>query len=111
MIAEEVHGAVSVLTPNSPLIAEHAKELGASLEGALKHGLPMVVLDLSSVALMDSAGLEALLDAHDAVRSRGGNIKLAGPTPLVEDILTTTGVGQRFELFANSKSAVGSYSK
>ena len=111
MIAVETHGAVTVLTPDSPINTEHAEDLGATLEGSLKQGLPMIVLDLSGVALMDSTGLEALLNAHDAVRSRGGNMKLAGPTPLVEDILTATGVGQRFELFANSKSAVGSFSK
>ena len=111
MISAESQGAVTVLTPDTPITGEHAEELSIAVEKRLSAGLPMMVLDLSGVAMLDSAGLEAVLDARDAVRSRGGLIKLAGPTPLVEDILAATGVGDQFEQFDNSKAAVGSFAR
>ncbi|MEM8865633.1 MAG: STAS domain-containing protein [Planctomycetota bacterium] len=111
MITTEKQGAVTVLTPEMPLVNENAEQLGAALEDRLHGGLPMIVLDLSAVPLIDSLGLTAVLDARDAIRERGGLIKLAGPTPLVSDALLATGVGEHFEVFNNAKLAVGSFAR
>ncbi|MEM6330169.1 MAG: STAS domain-containing protein [Planctomycetota bacterium] len=111
MITVETQGAVTVLTPDVPLNAEAAEPLLAALHAPASPGLPQVVLDLSGVAIIDSAGLEAVLDARAEVRGRGGVIKLAGARPLVADILVATGVGDTFEMLGSTKAAVGSFSR
>ncbi|MEM9186473.1 MAG: STAS domain-containing protein [Planctomycetota bacterium] len=111
MIATEKQGAVTVVTPDTPIVGERAEDLVASVDAELKRGLPMVVLDLAAVPLIDSLGLGALLDAREATRARGGLIKLAGATSLVADILEATGVGEHFEKYENAKAAVGSFAR
>jgi len=111
VIRVETQGAVDVLQVDGTLNAEQTTELAAALEQVTKAGAPMVVCDLSEVQLIDSAGLEWLLDAADEISLGGGTMKLAGTTPLVADILRVSGVGQRFEMFDNVKSGVGSFSR
>jgi anti-anti-sigma factor len=109
MFAVKSQGAVEVVVPNVPLKGEYVDELRETVEQCLAEGIPMLVLNLHDVALMDSAGLEALLDVRDTVEKRGGTVKLASPTPLSQDILRVSGVGQQFEVFADEKSAVRSF--
>lgn len=111
MIRIETQGAVDVLHCDGTLNADKAPDLNAALEQVTQAGAPMVVCDLSRVQLVDSDGLEWLLDAADEVTNNGGTMKLAGPTPLVADILRLTGVGKRFEIFDTAKAGIGSFSR
>lgn len=111
MIHVETQGAVDVVRIDGILNADKVSELSGAWEKIASSGAPMVVGDLSGVQLVDSDGLEWLLDAMDLVAYRGGAMKLAGVTPLVADILRLTGVGERFEIFDNAKSGVGSFAR
>ena len=111
MLCVDSQGAVDVVKPMGPLNIENASGLLDTVTGGLSDGLPMVVLDLSEVALFDSAGLEALIDAQDATQMKGGTIKLASLNPLCQEILRITQIDQRFELFPDAKTAVGSFVK
>jgi anti-anti-sigma factor len=84
-------------------------ELAGVLEICLKRGQPRLVLDLQGVALMDSAGLELLLDTHDDCQRMGGAMKLANPGALCGEVLKMTGVGARFEVFGDTGSAIRSF--
>ncbi|WP_425397164.1 STAS domain-containing protein [Aeoliella sp.] len=111
MIHTETQGAVDVVKVDGTLNAEKIGELAQTLERLTKAGAPMVVCDLAHTQLVDSDGLEWLLDASDQVASCGGTIKLSGLSPLVADILRLTGVAERFEIFETAKAGVGSFSR
>ncbi|QDU54775.1 STAS domain-containing protein [Aeoliella mucimassa] len=111
MIRCETQGAVDVLCLEGTLNAEQAAELATTIEPVAAAGAPMVVLDLTNVQLVDSAGLESLLDCCDLINHVGGSIKLASPSPLVADVLRLTGVEKRFEIFDNAKAGVGSFAR
>ncbi len=64
-------GAVDVGQLSGPLDHENADRLVETVQSGLAEGQPMVVLDMSDVPLMDSAGLDALMDVHDAVHLKG----------------------------------------
>lgn len=68
-------------------------------------------MDLEKVSLIDSAGLELLLDYQDHCTQRGGVMKLTTPTPLCRDILNVTDVVARFEVHQDTLSAVGSFAQ
>lgn len=104
-------GAVSILRGNDPINHQQIKPLTDLFEQCLVAGQPLVVLDLEKVPLIDSAGLELLLDCQDRCLARGGVMKLAAPTPLCRDILTVTDVLSRFEVHQDSLSAVGSFAQ
>jgi anti-anti-sigma factor len=109
MIRVETHGAVNVITPNVPINHEHAAELVQTLTADRTAGKPMLVLNMSEVTLLDSAGLEALLDSQEAVQDRGGTVKLAALSPLCREILRIAAVDRHFEAYRDVKSAVGSF--
>lgn len=109
MFAVKSQGAVEVIVPNVPLKGEYVDELRETVQHCVGDGIPMLVLNLHDVPLLDSAGLESLLDAQDVVERRGGTVKLASATPLCEDILRVSGIGQQFEVFSDEKSAVRSF--
>lgn len=111
MIRIETQGAVDVLTIDGTLNAEKTGELSKTLDQVTMAGAPMVVCDMAHTQLIDSDGLEWLLNACDQVAACGGAMKLSGLTPLVADILRLTGVAERFEIFETAKAGVGSFSR
>ena len=64
---------------------------------------------MEKIPLVDSCGLELLLEVREHCRSRSGAVRLAAPNPLCREILSATGVGDDFEIYDDVLSAVGSY--
>ena len=109
MLQIESQGAVDVVMPKFALNHEHVESLRTAVAGRSLAGQPMLVIDMSQVPLIDSAGLETLLDIQQTLRESSGTLKLAGLTQLCEDILRVTGLADRFETYAETKAAVGSF--
>jgi len=109
MYQKKLQGAVQVIDGSEPLSADHVDEVSGLFEACLTDGQPMVVFDLAKVPLLDSTGLELLLDVQENYQQRGGALKLAAANHLCNDILTATGVGDRFEIYHNVTDAVGSF--
>jgi len=107
MFERLTQGAVDLVRGDDPINAEHVEELARLFQES--RGQPFVVLDLEKVPLVDSAGLELLLDYRESFQQLGGALKLAAANPLCEDILSITGVGAGFEIFREPLSALGSF--
>ena len=111
MFSVESQGAVDVVSAEGPLNQENAPELIETIEQGLSSGQPMVVLNMQEVPLLDSAGLEALVETQQSAQLRGGRIKLAALTKLCQEILRITQVDEMVEAYPDVKSAVGSFIK
>ncbi|NLS93713.1 MAG: STAS domain-containing protein [Planctomycetaceae bacterium] len=109
MFELEKHGAVHVIHGDGPLNVDFVESVGQLLEECLDEGLPRVVVDLKRVPLIDSAGIELILDYRDKCQRMGGDLKLAAPNRLCEDILFVTGVEQDVEVLPEVLRAVGSF--
>jgi len=109
MLAVDVQGAVDVIGVDVPFDSQFTEEFSATIAACCATGQPSIVLDLQKTPLIDSAGLEALVDAQQQAASRGGALKLCGANSLCADILHVSGVGSRFEVFETVKSSVGSF--
>lgn len=107
----ETQGAVDVIRIDGSLNGEKLDELANTISRVLVNGAPMVICDLAGVQLIDSVGLEWLLDTADEIVTSGGEMKLAAAPPLISDILRLTGVGDRFETFPTTREGVGSFSQ
>lgn len=104
-------GVVKVVSGDAPLAGDGVAAARAVCDDALLHGQPKIVLDLGGVPLIDSAGLELLLDVRDRCLQRGGAIVVAGASPLCLDILRATGVAAEIAVFDDSITAVGSFAQ
>jgi anti-anti-sigma factor len=102
-------GAVDVVYGDDPLNADFAPTMLQVLRNCGTQRQPHVVVDFEHIPLIDSAGLEAILDVHEEFQQRGGTMKLAVSHSLCREILDVTGVGGRFEIFPDVASAVGSF--
>jgi len=105
------HAAVDVVRGAEPINRLTAGDIATLIERHLQAGQPRLVLDLERVPLIDSAGLEMLLNLRDTCQRRGGSMKLAAPNALCRDILLVTDVGTKFEIFGDVTAAVGSFAQ
>lgn len=104
-------GAVDVVSGEAPLNCDTVAEALAVFEQCLDKGQPRLVMHLQNVPLIDSAGLELLLDVRQRCLQRGGALQLSSPSPLCKDILRATDLAGQFAIFEDLVSAVGSYSQ
>lgn len=111
MFDRSMQGAVHVVRGKIPLNAEAVESFKKSFSELLAAGQPMVVFDMTEIPLIDSVGLEAMLDIQDQFCRFGGNLKLATPNPLCKDILHATSVDEYFGIYERLIDAVGSFSK
>ncbi|MBC8356462.1 MAG: STAS domain-containing protein [Planctomycetes bacterium] len=109
MFKHSKQGAINVISGTLPLSGDALELLEGAFDGCLSEGQPRAVLDLRSVPLIDSAGLERLLDLRDRFQKKMGDLKLAGANPLCDDILSVTGVASYFDVFPELSQAVGSF--
>ena len=111
MFKFESQGAVEVVTPEIAVTQENAEHLLTAITEKSFAGQPMVVLDMVNVPLIDSAGLETLLDIQQHLRESAGVLKIASLTQLCEDVFRVTGLADRFETYQDVNSAVRSFVK
>jgi anti-anti-sigma factor len=109
MFEHKCQGAVDVITGGDRVSGEHVAQLATLLEKRVERGQPQIVFDLQAVAVIDSAGLELLLDYQEKCQRMGGALKLANVGALCREVLKATGVGARFEIFRDSGGAVRSF--
>ncbi|MGI9427370.1 MAG: STAS domain-containing protein [Bythopirellula sp.] len=111
MFKFEAQGAVEVVTPEVALTLDNAEQLFTAISEKSFAGQPMVVLDMVNVPLIDSAGLETLLDMQQKLRESAGSMKVASLTQLCADVFRVTGLAERFETYEDVNSAVRSFVK
>jgi anti-anti-sigma factor len=104
-------GAVDIISGTSPLIQEYRAAFLKSIDSCIGNGQPRVVVDLSGIPLMDSLGLDALLDARDRCQSLGGAFVLARPNPLCRDILRINGIDREINVYEDVVKALGSFAR
>ena len=81
---------VTVLSPSASLTFENCGELRSGLDAACDGHAPRIVLDCRSVAFMDSAALELLVEFHEKLRARQGELRLTHLNDVCSDILTVS---------------------
>lgn len=89
-------GAMTYLAPHGALNNDIAL---AGLQGAAAACIAAhqvrVVLDLTKVTLINSKALEAMLDLHTKLTTFGGELKIAYPNILLQDVFRATGFSDR----------------
>ena len=75
-----------------------ARALCPRIDSALyQYKRPQLVLELSQVKFMDSAGLGLILGRHAKVSALGGSLKLRNPSPGAEKLLMLAGMREKIE--------------
>ena len=75
----------------------------------LEKGKNHILLNMTDVAHVDSAGIGELVRSHTSVRRQGGQLKLANVNKKVQDLLEKTMLSAVFDIHQDETSAVKSF--
>jgi anti-anti-sigma factor len=104
-------GSPGVLIKTLPLRLDAAELISFTqeMQPVLNSDSPQLVLDLSGVKYLGSAGIEFLLECLSVVVRRDGDMKLAALSPESAALLALTRVERFFEIFRTVEDAVQSF--
>ena len=108
-VLAQQYGAVTVIKPDGPLAATDAEDFKEQFLQVLRENLGRVVLDASGVPVVDSKGLETLVDLTNEIAQSGQALKLCAANRTVREVLELTGVSSQFEHFEDVNSGVRSF--
>ena len=102
-------GPIVVMQVPEDLNVGEVHDFMQGLGPLLEANRPRIVLDLSQVRSMESAGVEMLLHCLEEVLKRDGDLKLAALSPEAEVILELMRVSRVFETYRACEDAVRSF--
>lgn len=101
--------ALVAVLPGPDLDAANAREVRESLWAAIK-GEPRVLLDMSGLQFIDSSGCGVLLSILRDVRAAGGDARMFGVTPTVDELFTLIHMYRMYEAHPTRDAAAASFS-
>ncbi len=104
-----VHGITFLEVSGRITLGEGAVTLRDAIQAALDAGARKLVLDLSGVNYMDSAGLGELTTAYTSARSHACDLKLLGLTRKINDLMQITKLATLFDVFGTEQQALSSF--
>lgn len=99
----------TVLAANGRVDSMTASRLGEAFNQEITAGNVSLVLDLSGVDYMSSAGLRELVNALKRVKRAGGDLRIAQPSRRVREVMEMAGLDTIFVIFDNAAEAAESY--
>jgi anti-sigma B factor antagonist len=79
------------------------------VQSLIQQGQKNILLDLSGVSYVDSAGLGELVQAYATTKNRGGALKLLSVTKRLKDLLVVTKLLTVFDTFDAEADALASF--
>ena len=79
------------------------------VQSLIQQGQKNILLDLSDVSYVDSAGLGELVQAYATTKNRGGALKLLSVTKRLKDLLVVTKLLTVFDTFDAESDAIASF--
>ena len=109
-IREQPVGDVAVLHLTGRLVFDDGDSvLVRHVESLIARGQVRIVLDMSGVTHIDSAGLGALAAKYVTAHRHGGEIRLCNLGPRAHHVMSITNLLKVFRTFDSEEAAVGSF--
>ena len=93
----------------SKIYLETSELFKQTLLGLINKGNVKLIVDLSTVNVINSSGLGALFLALYKVKDRGGDLKIVGLQPLVREIFDRMKLNLIYGLFNSEEEAIKSF--
>jgi anti-anti-sigma factor len=84
------------------------REVESKISDIAGHGIHKLILDLSAIEFLDSAGLGVLMILYGNMKVRGGQLRLVAPGVKVLDVLKMTHTDSILPVDANLEAALAS---
>ena len=104
-------GSVHVLKVGGFLDGHTAVELERKLGDVMKAGINRLVIDLSTLTYIASAGVGVLINIQHQAKKAGGGMNLVNPSPSVREIFSILGLETILEIYASVDEGVSAATK
>ncbi len=105
----EVDGIAVVGLDGRVVLGDESNALREQVKKMLADGKKKIVLDMSNVSYIDSAGLGALVAAHHSARTQGASLKLSNLGKKFQEILQVTKLLTVFDVYPSESAAISSF--
>ena len=106
-----VDGVAVIELEGRIVLGEESTALRETVKGLLAGGQKNIVLNMSNVTYIDSAGLGALVAAHHSAKSQGASLRLSNLGAKFQEVLQVTKLLTVFDVYPSEATAVGSFGK
>jgi anti-sigma B factor antagonist len=103
------YGAVTVLGLKGSLDATTAEQADEQIAAEFNNERHKLVVDMSEIEFLSSAGLRTLLGAVQIARPAGGDVRLAAGRDNIKRVLDFSGFTKIMAYFDSVEEAVGSF--
>ena len=110
-LEQRMAGDVAVISVDGDITLNKGGDvlLKDKVQSLIQQGTKNIVIDLSRVAYVDSAGLGQLVQAYATTKNKGGALKLVNVTKKLKDLLVVTKLLTVFDTYDDEKSAISSF--
>jgi anti-sigma B factor antagonist len=109
--SREVDGVTVLILDGRVVLGEETNALREKVKSLLAEGKQKLVLDMSNVTLIDSAGLGTLVGLHQSASTRGASLRLCNLGAKFKELLQMTRLLTVFDVSNNEAEAVRALSK
>lgn len=99
----------TVVSVDGRVDSNTAPRFEEALKNVFEGGQNSIVLELSGVDFLSSAGLRGMVSSLKASKSSGGNLVLAAPSTRVVEVMQLAGLTSLFNTYDDVTAAVGSF--
>jgi len=110
-LEQRVAGNVAIITVTGDITLNKGGDvlLKDKVQSLIQQGHKNLLIDLSGVSYVDSAGLGELVQAYATTKNRGGALKLVNVTKRLKDLLVVTKLLTVFDTFDSEADALASF--
>ncbi|MBP7998091.1 MAG: STAS domain-containing protein [Chloroflexi bacterium] len=100
---------VDLVEVSGRIDSSNASELDETLKQLADQDRHQLILNLSRVEYMSSAGLRAIVSALRTAKKSNGDVRMSQPSERVKEVLDLAGLTSLFQYYDDDTSAVGSF--
>ncbi|MBI3048420.1 MAG: STAS domain-containing protein [Acidobacteria bacterium] len=110
-LEERIAGNVAVVKVTGDITLTKGGDvlLKDKVQSLIQQGYRNLLIDLSGVSYVDSAGLGELVQAYATTKNRGGSLKLLNVTKRLRDLLVLTKLLTVFDTYDSEAAALASF--
>jgi anti-sigma B factor antagonist len=111
-LEQRIAGSVAIVKVTGDITLNKGGDvlLKDKVQSLILQGQKNILLDLSGVSYVDSAGLGELVQAYATTKNRGGALKLLSVTKRLRDLLVVTKLLTVFDTYDTESEALASFS-
>ncbi|HSW40181.1 MAG TPA: STAS domain-containing protein [Acidobacteriota bacterium] len=103
-------GVVIIDVEGKIILGDGDTEIKKAVENLVRQGNKKIILNMSKIPYLDSAGLGELIQCFTVLRKNDGDFKLLSPNQRIIDLLHITKLLNVFDSYDDESDAVNSFS-